>query len=68
MKAIKDCEWEIKVFENSYGQWFWSAFPLDEDSGIADIIGGNPSNTRKEAQEDWECFAKINEIKKWKYI
>ena len=68
MKAIKDCEWEVKVFDNSYGQWFWSAFISDEDSDVADVIGGNPSDSKKEAQEDFECFARVNKIKKWRYV
>lgn len=67
MKTIKNCKWKVKVFNNSYGQWYWSIF-MPEDCGVADIIGGDPSSSRKEAKHNWECFAKINDIKKWRYI
>ncbi len=67
MKAIRDYEWEIKVFNNSYGKWFWVAYPK-ACFIVGEIHGGMGTKRKYQAKHLWECFATINLIKKWKYV
>ncbi len=71
MKAIKDCEWEVKSINKYTIGWIWVAFTSD-DSGIDNSLymdtDGKPLSTRRQVKYNWERFAKLNKIKKWRYV
>lgn len=75
MKAVIDCEWEVRFKEVARGIMGWIAFAYD-----CGLYGGGrcclQSIVVEEKQnmewkivlkEHWEKFAKLNDIKKWKY-
>jgi hypothetical protein len=70
MKAIKDCEWKVSICNSNYlgikGYFWWA-----NSKEITGIYGHQESiivKSKKEAKHNWEKFAKINKIKKWKYV
>ncbi len=78
MKAIKDCEWEVKLEKTiSLGTkhkfiYLWKAEVAwdglsSSPTGILDISSEGWMPLR-ESKKEWECFAKLNGIKKWKYV
>lgn len=67
MKAIKDCLWGVTIDYNMICGYFYWASTADE-SGFYGQLEGIGQRTKKSAKKEWEKFAKLNEIKKWKYI
>ncbi len=63
MKAIKDCEWEIKIDMEVSGFYTWSG-----SLRTIYVAQRQLYNTEQSAKRNWERFAKLNKIKKWKYI
>ena len=72
MKAIKDCEWEVRIWDNnpSNHTWLWGAEKIDlYAAGLDETYLGCSGMFNKEylAKRNWERFAKLTKIKKWKY-
>ena len=72
MKAIKDCEWRVRLEICLNGPYYWSANPKQE-LGVRHRCGKDfvsKANFKSEygAKRNWEKFAKINKIKKWRYV
>jgi hypothetical protein len=70
MKAIKDCKWYIEIadFLDGSGHCYWVAGTDDNTSSDLDTLTGYDFKTLQGCKRNWERFAKINGIKKWKYI
>ena len=69
MKAIKDCEWEVSL-NISIGCWFWSAKVNDSKTGVfcIDFESRKGYSRKEQVKRNWEKFAKLNKIKRWRYI
>lgn len=67
MKAIKDCVWEVEI-RGVYasGRRLWYA-KFENEFGFGDFQS-KPLDIAIEAKHNWEHFAKINKIKKWRYV
>jgi len=63
MKAIKDCECKVRIFHHPHFDDYTWAF---EGNGIS-VWATNSFRTESGCKRNWERFAKINGIKKWKY-
>ena len=68
MKAIKDCEWEVKIYEGRYFKW--GATSKKNNFGLLWQFhcGTEYLTSEQSAKHNWERFAKLNGIKKWKYV
>ena len=69
MKAIKDCSYKVKIEKNYVLPQYWWTTYSKQTTGLDQELGmeGN-KGTIELAKRDWEKFAKINKIKKWKFI
>ena len=65
MKAIKDCEWEVEILTPLW--WIARAFVGKAGMGFH-ITSHKRYATQRSAKRNWEQFAKLNKIKKWKYV
>jgi len=66
MKALKDCEWKVRISDNYDGRYYWIADTKNE-SGIED--GYFPSidyKSKTAAKEAWKKFAELNGITNYK--
>ena len=63
MKAISQCEWEVNIDMEISGFYTWSVL-----SGTICADQRQLYKTESSAKRNWEKFAKLNKIKKWKYI
>jgi len=69
MKAIKYCAWEIQIgYSNNIFCYNWWAWALNV--GFVSPLKSSYYNykTKRSAKRSWERFAKLNRIKKWKYV
>ncbi len=70
MKAIKDCEWEVRLIVQgklSLGIR-WEAHSEDMTGNAGDTFNSVWWASKSTAKRNWECFAKLNKIKKWRYV
>ena len=66
MKAIKNCEWEVKIFYEAFDKLYtWYAYP-NENAG-SPLESGRAFTAKSSTKRHWEKFANINKIKRWKY-
>ena len=71
MKAIKDCEWGIWIQEDSTPEkkGFWWVAEAIEDTGLyTHLVMENYFKLKSSVKRNWGRFAKINGIKKWRYV
>ncbi len=62
MKPIKDCEWRVQIYGFS-----WDAYSFNK-SGVDELASKDNFASEGFVKRNWECFAKLNGIKKWRYI
>ncbi len=73
MKAIKDYKWEIHIHlcemrtEPTLRE-FWEWTTMFNLCGLKDVSSKKYFSSEKVAEENWEKFAKLNGIKKWRYV
>ncbi len=69
MKAIKDCEWEVElcnaILDNKNKHWWSISISVGKET--AEITSNGSWISKYLAKRNWERFAKVNKIKKWKY-
>lgn len=70
MKVIKDCEWEVYIEKTGGTKYLWyvSKANDDEHCAIQRLLSEFDYKTKQSAKRNWERFAKLNKIKKWKYV
>ncbi len=68
MKAIKDCEWIIKI-TNSDNGYFQAVATTDEFTGLKqETFRGRHYSTREMVEEKFKEFAELNGITKYKFV
>ena len=75
MKAIKDCEWEVKIettanpvfYKRRRGMRLDWLFYWEAKAGWI-IITGRSFKEKQPVKRDWKRFAEINGLKKWKIL
>lgn len=68
MKAIKDCNWEVMIFE--FPDYHWTAM-TDDDIGVNEAICIFVSKLFKRkgnAIKNWKKFAELNNITNFKIV
>jgi len=72
MKALKDCEWRIKIiYRSDFQTWkyYWMVgLDVAQLAGIDTSFYGKMFKKRQGAKLNWERFAKLNGIKNWKFV
>lgn len=66
-RALKDCFWRVSIKDN-YGI-YWSAVS-ESNTGLEDNILCQDwaSKSKEESKQNWEAFAKLNDLKKWEFV
>ena len=71
MKAIKDCEWEVEITKIPHEELYYFRASASQNVGL-NVFGSNLQGRHHRrkylAKRNWECFAKLNKIEKWKYV
>ena len=67
MKAIKDCEWEVSIIPLDLN-YRWQACTHDTVGFLSSTFDYRWLSSKQSAKRNWEKFAKLNGIKKWKYV
>jgi len=74
MKKLKDCKWEVFIKEEVYyagvgGSRYRFQVDLKEDCGLTNyLLYGKTYRSRQSAKNNFRQFAKLNGIKKYKFI
>lgn len=74
MKALRECSWKIEILQCTCncGGFYWSANPGQEADVRhqcgEDFVSKSLFKTTELAVRNWEKFAKLNRIKKWKIV
>ena len=67
MKTIKDCKWTVRIVEGMNCYWWEAATNSLLSDDFSGVIRGCAYQYEKVVLRSWEKFAKLNDIKKWKY-
>lgn len=67
MKALKDLEWKVHII--GVAQHWWVAESTKQAGLVSDsLVMDNFMYTISGVKRNWQRFAKLNGIKKWKFI
>ena len=71
MKAIKDCEWKVRIIDSSgYSKnngYFWEA-DSKTNPLLYDLVMPGYAASDRSARRNWLRFAKVNGIKRFKFV
>ena len=71
VKAIPDCKWMIEIVSGKmmHGAndsfWWWAE---SKQAGTGPLTSDEFLKTPELAKHSWEAFAKLNKIKRYKYL
>ena len=68
MKAIKDCEWEVRIIKRKYFPGYVWRASTKHTLPTIEITTPYYENEIDNRKKSWLRFAQINKIKKWKYV
>ena len=67
-KAIPECYWEVEI--HLIGKYFFASKTKDNcglDTDLNEIVG-NDFDTKRKARNSWIRFAKLNNIRYYKFV
>jgi hypothetical protein len=71
MIPLKDCEWGVYIFNEFNGQYFWYIQAKNPKEAGTELIrmakGQYGFHLRKDAEDNFKQFAKLNEIENYKF-
>ena len=62
MKKIIDVEWNVLIAKDE-GLFFWTASLYKMDAGVNFLVSNKNFSTARLARDNWNLFAKINNIR-----
>lgn len=69
MIAIRNCNYRVKIEKNIVLPEYWWTTYSKQDTGLDQELSMlGELETKELAKKNWEQFAKVNKIKKWRYM